>query len=101
LDGIVHGGNVQARDAGVVDEHVDLAEIGERLCGGALDRGRVRNADRVFLRSHIPDADRGARRFEALRDRGAYPLQAAGDDGGASLEIELIHSLTAPVMPET
>src|SRR6267154_2821616 len=50
LDWIVDGGQVQARDAGVVDEDVDLAEVGERLCRGTLDRGRVRHVDRVLLR---------------------------------------------------
>src|SRR2546429_100732 len=71
------------------------------LCRGAFDRGRIRNVDRVFLCGELPQPDGCAGTLEAPGDRGADPLQTPGDDGGAALEIELVHSFTAPVMPET
>src|SRR5207249_2599172 len=101
LDGIVRGGNVQARDAGVVDEHVDPAEVGERLCRRAFYRRGIRDVDGAGLRGRVPDAGPRAGGLEALRNRRADALQAAGDDGGAPFEIELVHSFTAPVMPDT
>src|SRR5438094_929826 len=101
LDGILGRGHVEARDPGVVDEDIDPAEIGERLCRRALDRGRIRSVDRVLLCGEIPHPDACAGTLEALDDRGADPLQTSGDDGGTPLEIQLVHSLTAPVMPET
>src|SRR4051794_21554668 len=39
----------------------------------------------------IPDRDLGAGGDEALGNRAAKPLRAAGDDGAAAFEIDLVH----------
>ncbi len=39
----------------------------------------------------IPDRDLGAGGDEALGDGAAKPLRAAGDDGAAAVQIDLVH----------
>ena len=104
-----------ARDARVVDEHVDAAAARERRLHAAFDSIRVGHVKRIARRGRaeflddagepravaVPDAHARARRDEAPRDREAYALRAARHDRGTVLEIELVHSFTAPVMPAT
>ena len=96
---------VDAGDAGIVDEDVDLAERLQRLVTRLLDRGEIRHVDLEgryrradFLRGLfrkrqvvIPDRDLRARCDEALGDRAAKALRAAGDDGAAAVQIDLVH----------
>src|SRR5262249_1560810 len=97
---------VDAGDAGIVDEDVDLAERLQRIVAGLLDGGAVGHVDlkcghRVAdgLRGLvgkrlvvIPDRDFGAGSHKTLGDGLANTLGAAGDDGGASVEIDLVHT---------
>src|SRR5258705_4497402 len=53
------------------------------------------------LEKKIPHEDLCSGSLEALDDRGTDPLQSPGHDRGAALEIQLVHSFTAPVMPDT
>ena len=96
---------VDAGDAGIVDEDVDLAERLQRRVARLLDRGEIGNVDLEgrdgaadFLRGLfrkrqvvIPDRDLRAGRNEALGDRAAETLRPAGDDGAAAVQIDLVH----------
>ena len=96
---------VDAGDAGIVDEDVDLAERLQRLVAGLLDGGEIGNVDLEgrdgradFLRGLfrkrqvvIPDRDLRAGCDEALGDRAPKTLRAAGDDGAAAVQIDLVH----------
>ena len=44
----------------------------------------------------IPDRDLGAGGDEALGDGAAKTLRAAGDDGAAAVEIDLVHGVIFP-----
>ena len=90
LDRVVDGRLVHAGDACVVDEHVDLAQIGHRLCRCALDRRRVGHVDLV-LRIQVPDTHFCPGGFQALDDGCADALHTPGNDRSAALEIELVH----------
>ena len=95
---------VDAGDAGIVDEDVDLAERLQRGVAGLLDRGEVADVD--LERGHriadflgglfrqllveIPDRDLGAGLDEALGDGAAKALRAAGHDRGPAVEIDLV-----------
>src|ERR1700731_447779 len=96
---------VDAGDAGIVDEDVDLAERLQRRIPRLLDRGEVRYVDlergdaiadllRGLLGQRqimIPDRDPGAGTDKALVDRAPKALRAAGDDGAAAVQIDLVH----------
>ena len=87
---IVDDRQARAGDAGVVDEHVDAAELGDGSFYGGVNRSLVGDVD-ARLAVEIPDCDFRARRLQALGDRGADALHAAGDDRSAAGEIELVH----------
>ena len=96
---------VDAGDAGIVDEDVDLAERLQRLVAGLLDRGEVGDVDLegrdrradflggLFRKRQvmIPDRDLGAGSDEALGDGAPKPLRPAGDDGATAVQIDLVH----------
>jgi hypothetical protein len=92
----------RARCSGIVDEHVDPAEIGDHLLVGVGDvrgPGDVANVVanlEIILGQPLPrrlqirwapreDRDLGAGLGEPARHRDADPLAAAGDDGDAIL----------------
>ena len=94
-------------DPGVVDQHVDVAEllhrqrdqvgarlrvghigaVGQRLAAGALDQRRG-----VGQPVHAASAQRdvGAGLGERLRERDAQPAGGAGDDGDLAVESESV-----------
>ena len=88
LDRVVDGRHVLAGDAGVVDQHVDLAELCERaLDRASTDAGSETSTRGEPSRSQIATlAPEACRRFD---DGGADALHAAGDDRGAASEIEV------------
>src|SRR6266851_8771477 len=108
---------VDPGDAGVVDENVDLAEGLERGVARLFDRGEIRHVDlergdagadflcgllgeRLVM---IPDRNLGAGGDKTLGDGAPKPLRAAGDDGAAAVEIDLVHdadSLSRPFQAE-
>src|SRR5205814_7245415 len=77
-------------DAGVVDEHVDLAELGDGSLHGAIDRRLIGDVD-ARRAVQIPDRHLRSGGLEALRDRRADALRAARHDCNPAGEIELIH----------
>src|SRR5882724_11414064 len=96
---------VDSGDTGVVDEDVDLAECRQRGVSRFLNRGRIRHVDlerrdaaadflgclfgeRLVM---IPDRDPGTGGDEALGDGAPKTLGAAGDDGTAAVQIDLVH----------
>src|SRR5216684_521397 len=96
---------VDPGDAGVVDENVDLAESLERGVARLFDRGEIRHVDlergdagadflcgllgeRLVM---IPDRNLGAGGDKTLGDGAPKPLRAAGDDGAAAVQIDLVH----------
>ena len=103
LDRVVDRRHVRAGDAGVVDQHVDLAELVDRPFAACFDRaGSATSTLGVPSRSQTATfAPEACSRFD---DRGADALHAAGDDRGAASEIELIHGETRSIiaaLPET
>ncbi len=97
---------VDAGDAGIVDEDVDLAERRQRRIARLFNGGGVGDvdledsglaADRLhrFLGQRgvkVPDRNLGAGGGEALGDGAAKALRAAGDDCDAPVEIDLVHA---------
>jgi len=96
---------VDARDPGIVDQDVDLAEGGEGGVPRLLHRGQIGDVDRErgdgsadllggFFRQRmvmIPDRDLGAGCDKTLGDGAPKPLRAAGDDRAAVVEIDFVH----------
>src|SRR5712675_42670 len=96
---------VDAGNAGIVDENVDLAERLERRIPRLFDRGEIgdidlESRDRAadffggLIRERlvmIPDRDLCAGSNKALGDGPAKTLCAAGNDGAAAVHIDLVH----------
>ena len=96
---------VDAGNAGIVDEDVDLAECVQRRVARLFHRGRIGDVDlergdggadllRGLLRQRqivIPDRDLGAGGDKALGDRAPKALRTSGDNGGAAAQIDLVH----------
>src|SRR6202790_787101 len=99
---------VDSGDAGIVDENVYFAE---RLEGGIcrlFNRGQIRHVDlerrdagadffcRLFGERLVmmPDRDFGAGTDKTLGDGAPKTLRAAGDDGAAAVQIDLVHGKT-------
>jgi hypothetical protein len=95
LDRVVDRRHVLAGDAGVVDEDVDLAELREAGFHGRLHRIIARD---VHFRGavEVPYVHPGARGRQSLGDGRADAGDAARDDRGAALEIQLIHPFITP-----
>ena len=80
----------------------------ERGVAGLLDRGEIGHVDleggdagadflRGLLRERqvvIPDRDLGAGGDKALGDGAPKTLRAAGDDGAAAVQIDLVHGVS-------
>src|ERR1700733_5785069 len=96
---------VDAGDAGIVDENVDLPEGFQRFLARFLNGGEVGyvNLDGGDARADflgrllgqwlivIPDRDLGARSKKALGDRAPETLGTAGNDSAAAIQIDLVH----------
>src|SRR6267142_1592950 len=87
---IVDDRHARAGDTGVIDQHVDASELGDGSLYSAVYRRLISDVD-ARLAVEIPDCDFRARCLQALGDRGADALHAAGDDRSAAGEIELVH----------
>ncbi len=83
--GLGHGGGVGEFER----RHGDAAERGERL----LRLGQQRRVD-------VPQHHGGARLQHALGGGVADALRAAGDDGDAAFEVELVHDGLPPGRPK-
>src|SRR5207237_2054954 len=81
LDRIEHRRHVLAGDAGVVHQHVDLAELLQRTFYGHLHRLGIRDVG-LGRAVEIPDLHARAGGAQPLDDRGADALRAAGDHCG-------------------
>ena len=78
---------VASRAASISVELRDVARDRCRPCRGRrVRRGRLVGQ----LAVAVPDRDRSARIQQPLDDRPADALRAAGDDGAASVEIDLV-----------
>src|ERR1700687_4349446 len=96
---------VDAGDAGIVDENVYFVERCERSVCRLFNRSQIRHVDLErrdagadFLGSllckrlvMIPDRDFCAGTDETLGDGAPKSLRAAGDDGAAAVQINLVH----------
>src|SRR5205085_3611405 len=96
---------VDAGDAGVVDEDIDLAQRLQRFVTGLLDRGEIGNVDLESRDGRadfpgglfgkwkvvIPDRDLRARCDQALGDRAPKTLGATGDDGATAVQVDFVH----------
>ena len=103
---VSHTGLVDAGNAGIVDEDVDLAERLQRRVACFFDGGEVGDVDLEggdggadFLRGPlgkrqvvVPDRDLRAGCDKALGDRATKTLCTAGDDGAAAVQIDLVHA---------
>src|ERR1700730_17336861 len=96
---------VDPGDAGIVDENVYFAERCERSVFCLFNRGQIRHVDLErrdagadFLGSlvckrlvMIPDRDFGAGTDKTLGNGAPKSLRAAGDNGAAAVQIDLVH----------
>src|SRR6266404_4189359 len=97
---------VDAGDAGIIDENVDLSERFERCVSRLFNRGEIGDIDlerrdcvadfssglvgeRLVM---IPDRDLCAGSNKALGDGPSKTLRSAGNDSAASVQIDLVHA---------